>query len=275
MFFCELCTRITTKMTSIMNERPALQLVRNATLKINYAGHTILVDPVLAEKGTLQSALGVNKNPRVHLVMTPEEVAEGVDVVMLTHNHPDHYDPSVRGVVPAGVTFVVQPEDREAVEAEGFTAVEAVDGTLLLGGMSVTRVPGRHGRGPLADMMGPVSGFVLSAEGLPVVYLMGDCCWDDTTREAIGRYKPDCVVVNSGGAVFPEYSKDYGQIIPNEHDVVEMMAECGGVGKFVAVHMDAIDHCQTTRAILHNELLHAGADMSRIAIPADGETIRL
>ena len=52
-----------------MNEKAIIRLVRSATLKINYAGHTILIDPVFADKGTLQSALGVYKNPRVHLVM--------------------------------------------------------------------------------------------------------------------------------------------------------------------------------------------------------------
>lgn len=51
-----------------MNEKAIIRLVRSATLKINYAGHTILVDPVFADKGTLQSALGVYKSPRVHLV---------------------------------------------------------------------------------------------------------------------------------------------------------------------------------------------------------------
>ena len=32
-----------------MNEKAIIRLVRSATLKINYAGHTILVDPVFAD----------------------------------------------------------------------------------------------------------------------------------------------------------------------------------------------------------------------------------
>lgn len=48
-----------------MKKTSTVQLVRNATLKIRYAGHTMLIDPVLADKGTLISALGVNKTPRV------------------------------------------------------------------------------------------------------------------------------------------------------------------------------------------------------------------
>ena len=57
-----------------MNEKAIIRLVRSATLKINYAGHTILIDPVFADKGTLQSALGVYKNPRVHLVMPISDI---------------------------------------------------------------------------------------------------------------------------------------------------------------------------------------------------------
>ena len=46
-----------------------IRLVRNATLRINYAGHNILVDPFFADKGSMQSAIGVYKTPRVHLTM--------------------------------------------------------------------------------------------------------------------------------------------------------------------------------------------------------------
>ncbi len=38
---------------NIMKEKAIIRLVRNATLKIKYAGHTMLIDPVLADKGTL------------------------------------------------------------------------------------------------------------------------------------------------------------------------------------------------------------------------------
>ncbi len=75
-----------------------IRLVRNATLRINYAGHTILVDPLLAEKASLISALGVNVSPRVHLTMPINEIVEDVDCVLLTHNHPDHYDSSVKNI---------------------------------------------------------------------------------------------------------------------------------------------------------------------------------
>jgi len=74
-----------------MEKKANIRLIRNATLRISYAGKNILVDPMLADKGTLQSALGVYKTPRVHLTMPMHEITDGLDMVMLTHNHIDHY----------------------------------------------------------------------------------------------------------------------------------------------------------------------------------------
>ena len=63
-----------------MEEKVTIRLIRNATLRIHYAGKEILVDPMLAGKGTLQSALGVYKTPRVHLTMPMNEIADGLDM---------------------------------------------------------------------------------------------------------------------------------------------------------------------------------------------------
>lgn len=104
---------------------------------------------------------------------------------------------------------------------------------------------------------------------------MGDCKWEACIRETVERFNPDYIVVNSGGAVFPEFSKVDGCIIPDEAEVMQMLDELPTHIKLIAVHMDAIDHCQTTREILRNEARHHGADMNRLIIPEDGETIKL
>lgn len=91
----------------------------------------------------------------------------------------------------------------------------------------------------------------------------------------VEKYRPDYIVVNSGGAVFPEFSKTDGCIIPDEQEVMTMLDTLPSHIKLIAVHMDAIDHCQTTRGILRNEACHHGADMSRLIIPEDGENIIL
>ena len=81
-----------------IRDRNYIRLIRNATLKMEYAGKQILVDPLLGAKGSFGSALGVNPNPRVNLTMPVEEVLDGLDFTLLTHNHPDHYDETDRKI---------------------------------------------------------------------------------------------------------------------------------------------------------------------------------
>ena len=258
-----------------MKKTSTVQLVRNATLKIRYAGHTMLIDPVLADKGTLISALGVNKTPRVHLTIPIQDIIGGVDMVLLNHNHIDHYEPSVPTHLPKEIPFYVQPQDADAIRNDGFTNVIPIEEIKTIDGISIYRTTGHHGFGQIGQMMGPVSGYVLKAEGFPTVYIMGDCRWEACIRDTVERFNPDYIVVNSGGAIFPEFSKTDGPIIPDENEVMQILDELPSHIKLIAVHMDAIDHCQTTRAILRNEATHHEADMSRLIIPEDGETVVL
>lgn len=180
-----------------MKKTSTVQLVRNATLKIRYAGHTMLIDPVLADKGTLISALGVNKTPRVHLTIPIQDIIGGVDMVLLTHNHIDHYEPSVPTHLPKEIPFYVQPQDADAIRNDGFTNVIPIEEIKTIDGISIYRTTGHHGFGQIGQMMGPVSGYVLKAEGFPTVYIMGDCRWEACIRDTVERFNPDYIVVNS------------------------------------------------------------------------------
>ena len=253
-----------------------VRLIRNATLKIQYAGKTILLDPMLGEKGTEMSALGVNLNPRVHLTMPVSEVLKGVDFVLLTHAHIDHYDPAAKRLISKNMPWYVQPADYDSVAVKDhFRNTTVIKENVNVGGITIIRIAGNHGRGKLGEMMGASSGYVLKADGQPTLYVMGDCVWNEVTQKAVKDHQPEYIVVNSGGAILPPMSKTDGPIIPNEAETMQIIDDCPVNTRFIAVHMDAIDHCQTTRAILRNEARHHGTDMSRLIIPEDGESITL
>ena len=253
-----------------------VRLIRNATLKIQYAGKTILLDPMLGEKGTEMSALGVNLNPRVHLTMPVSEVLKGVDFVLLTHAHIDHYDPAAKRLISKNMPWYVQPADYDSVAVKDhFRNTTVIKENVNVGGITIIRIAGNHGRGKLGEMMGASSGYVLKAYGQPTLYVMGDCVWNEVTQKAVKEHQPEYIVVNSGGAILPPMSKTDGPIIPNEAETMQIIDDCPVNTRFIAVHMDAIDHCQTTRAILRNEARHHGTDMSRLIIPEDGESITL
>lgn len=253
-----------------------IQLVRNATLKIHYAGQTLLLDPMLGEKGTEMSALGVNLNPRVYLTMPVGEVLDGVDFVLLTHAHIDHYDPAAKRLISKDTPWYVQPADYDSVAVKDhFRNTTVIKESIQVGGITIVRVAGNHGRGKLGAMMGASSGYVLKAEGQPTLYIMGDCVWNEAIQKAVKEHRPDYIVVNSGGAILPPLSKTDGPIIPNEAETMRIIDDCSENTRFIAVHMDAIDHCQTTREILRNEARHHGVNMERLIIPEDGETVFL
>lgn len=80
-----------------------IRQIRNATLKINFAGKTILVDPMLSKKGELPpfgppilplypASGNMENNPLVELPIPVEELLDNVDAVIITHLHDDHWD---------------------------------------------------------------------------------------------------------------------------------------------------------------------------------------
>ena len=55
-----------------------LQLFRNATLKLDYAGRTVLIDPYMAPRHSLPSLTGRSPNPMVDLPASIEVILDCV-----------------------------------------------------------------------------------------------------------------------------------------------------------------------------------------------------
>jgi len=235
-----------------------LTLVRNATLLLELAGKRVLVDPMLDNEGARPPIEGTRNpvpNPTAALPMPAEEVVSGLDAVLVTHRHRDHLDGTAEQLLARDVPVFCQPEDEEALRELGLAA-RAVDDEVAWEGLRIVRTPGRHGTGPIADALAPVSGFVL--DGL---YIAGDTVWYEGVEASIERHRPSVAVVNAGGAEFAEG----GLIIMGIDDVREVVAR---VPTVVAVHLEALNHCYLTRAALR-------AALPDVLVPADGETLEL
>jgi L-ascorbate metabolism protein UlaG (beta-lactamase superfamily) len=142
----------------------ALQFVGHATVLIDFAGVRVLTDPFL------RSRLG----PLVRHGPPPAAESLGpVDVVVVSHGHPDHFDLASLGAL-AGRPLVIVPRGlastaRRAVRGD---VVELVAGERTdVGGLAVTAVPARHWITPGAPRAQPV-GYLLDAGAR--VYFAGD-----------------------------------------------------------------------------------------------------
>ena len=69
--------------------------IRNATLLVEYAGKTLLIDPLLAERGAYPGFAGTANshlaNPLVDLPV-PLATLLAADAVLVTHLHLDHWE---------------------------------------------------------------------------------------------------------------------------------------------------------------------------------------
>ena len=103
------------------------QHIRNATARIDYADSVFLVDPFLAEKGAYPGFEGTpNSEKRIPLIDLPmpvQEVVRGIDAVILTHTHLDHWDESAQKILPKDIPFFVQNAgDARTIREQGFTS---------------------------------------------------------------------------------------------------------------------------------------------------------
>lgn len=243
-----------------------LHLLRNATMRLHYGGLTWLTDPDLAPRHSRDSFTGRSPNPMTGLPLPPEQAVAGVDAVLLTHLHADHWD-GVQGVLPAGVPILCQPGDAAEVRGAGFTDVTEVGTELTWRGVTVRRTDGHHGLGAVEALMGRVSGFVLRAPGEPTLYWAGDTVLCDEVRQVVAQVGPDLIVLHAGGAVWGEAR---APIIMDAAQALEVARLAPGA-TLVAVHLEALDHCLTGRAELRAAAQAAGL-AGRLRVPEDGET---
>lgn len=242
-----------------------IQLIRHATLLIEYADMRLLLDPMLNDAGAgppIQNSPNPRNNPLVPLPCPVEQVLDGVQAVLVTHTHRDHWDDAAIQLVPKDLPLFCQPEDAAKMEATHFVNTAPVHDERHWSKIAITRTGGQHGTGEIGKAMAPVSGYVLRNDHEPTLYIAGDTIWCKEVSEAIKRFRPDVIVVDAGGARFLE-----GDPIPMTPDDVVRVCHAAPKAKVIAVHMEAINHCLVTRADLAREVRKAGV---RVEIPGDG-----
>ena len=248
-----------------------LQLVRNATLKLEYRGKTILIDPYFAAKHTLPSYTGKSRNPLLDLPVPAEQVVADTDLVVVSHLHSDHFDSTARALLSKDIPLLCSPVDEAAVRELGFAKVIVAEDKVTWEGIDFYRTAGRHGtsQAVLGDM-GEVSGFVLEAEGTPSLYWAGDTVWYEGVSDVLKTFKPEIIVVHACGAVWGDQ-----ELIVMDAEQVIKVCRSAPSATVIATHMEALDHTTVSRDALRRMTRNAGISNEQLLIPQDGERIEL
>ena len=249
-----------------------VQLLRNATIILTLNGKTILVDPMLAGKGSyppIQNTSNTQMNPVINLPISFSKleylISEEIDAVLLTHLHNDHWDQTARNLLKKDIPVYCQPADLETIRGQGFTDVRSIDNEVTWEGIQIKRTSGQHGTGDIGKKMGNVSGYMIRFEH-DNLYIAGDTIWCPEVQQAIDDDQPDNIVLNGGAARF--VSGD--PIVMDTNDII-MVCRYALSAKIYVVHLEAVNHSMETRKQTRG-VIAAHHFEERCFVPEDGDT---
>ncbi|MFC4111819.1 MBL fold metallo-hydrolase [Nonomuraea zeae] len=193
-----------------------------------------------------------------------------VDAVLLSHDqHPDNLDNAGR-IALSNVPLVLSTESAASrlpgvpVRALSNWAFHEFGESLR-----VTGVPAQHGPPGTEHLLGEVTGFVLSGDGLPTVYVSGDNASLDVVR-AVARWagRVDVALLFAGRARAPFVD---GDLTLSSEDAVRA-AEILGVRYVVPLHFEHWEHFTQGRDTVARAFAGSG---DRLRLLAPGERVSL
>lgn len=250
--------------------------LRNATALVELGAYTILVDPMLAPKGTLPPLkfLGQReRNPIVDLPPVTDSLLASVTHCLITHCQKGHFDHLDRvgkhWLRSRQIPVICTPHDAEHLRQRGLNVSPLAENhhepQPFLGG-EIRTIACRHGKGMVGLLMEHGVGYFIAMPGEPSLYISGDTVFTPAIREFIVRHQPQISLIPAGGARF-----DVGhEIIMGTREVIAFTQSLKGM--VVANHLEALSHCPVQRAELRVAAAHAGVG-DRLRIPADGEAL--
>jgi L-ascorbate metabolism protein UlaG (beta-lactamase superfamily) len=240
---------------------------------IHSNAHRILVDPCLNPKGSLPPYTLFRKRPRLNpIVDLPPDSESALSQItsgLITHcrfGHFDHLDKSgirllAQKQVPVYCNYLDSPYLRR--RRINTIPLKINQRNEFLTG-SITSFPTAHGHGFIGKLMGPGTGYFIELAGDKTIYISGDTVMTQTVRHVLNDLRPDISIVNAGTAVL-----DFGRpILMPINELLDFIRTAPG--KVIAVHLDAFNHCLTTRDILRDSVSKEGLS-DKVMIPADGE----
>ena len=247
--------------------------IRNATTIIKSGNNVILVDPMLATKGSIPSLKYFTKskrrNPLVELPEITDELLKTVTHCLITHcqkGHFDHLDKAAtKWLKENNIPVFCSQQDFDFLIKKGLdvTSLDVNNENSFLNG-TVSLVPCIHGKGVIGKFMAHGYGYFIKFPNEPTLYISGDTILTQTVKTFVKTTQPDISVIPAGGARFDLG----GDIIMG----LEESLQFGEIAKgmVIANHLESLDHCPVTRDEIKAEV-KTRAWENHFYTPSDGE----
>ncbi|MFI1017449.1 MBL fold metallo-hydrolase [Streptomyces sp. NPDC020965] len=217
------------------------------TALFDYGGLRFLTDPTFDAPGDFPTPGGPVLTKTAPAAGGPADLGP-IDVVLLSHDeHADNLDVSGRALLADVPLTLTTPGGgrRLGGKAQGLADWQSIELDRPGGGtITVTGVPAVHGPGAREEvepLTGEVVGFVLTAAGLPTVYISGDNASLDLVRRIAERFGPvDTAVLFAGAPRFPVLFD--GRCIVLDSAQTAEAAQLLGARRVVPVHYDGWAH---------------------------------
>ena len=250
--------------------------IRNATMVIETSDKVLLIDPMLGAKGSAGPPFTLFrfkplKNPILDLPSNARDILDKTTHCLITHLHPDHLDKEgVKFLATHNIPVICSVNDEKALVKQGLNVIQTIEywkGSEFLGG-KIEGIPARHGYGFVAKLMGNVMGYYIQLSGERSLYLSSDTIYTEDVDKVLTQYKPEVSVVAAGSAQLDIFQP----LLMTIEDVLKFAKNAPG--KVIANHLEAVNHCPTTRVDLRAKFSQNGLS-DKIEVPEDGEMIEV
>lgn len=246
------------------------QHLRHATHRLIYGGKSILIDPVLSPKGTMNPIPGAPNgapNPLTELPV-PVETLCAYNLLLVTHLHQDHFDDAAGRLLPKDLQVICAPPHTAALQEKGFTNIQPCAAAITLDGIAITLTGGTHGTGATAPALNPVFGFILKAAGEPTVYITGDTVWCPEMEATLQLHQPELIICYGGAALYG------GDIITMRISDFQQIRSTSPASQLAIIHMEGWNHCGLSRDAVRT-WAHQENQEPFVWVPEDGEQMEL
>ena len=216
------------------------------TALLEYAGLRIVTDPTFDAPNHYPDEGGVPLTKTVGPALSRADVG-AVDLVLLSHHeHEDNLDYGGLELLATGVLTISTMKASSDLFGGGVVGLDSWE-SREVGAVTVTAVPALHGPPGAEALVGPVTGFVLEAEGEPTIYVSGDNASLLLVQQIADRFPDISIAVLFAGAA--RISAVNGPLTLTSADAAEA-ARILGVDHVVGLHTEGWEHFTETRADL-------------------------